>query len=276
VADLPWILGRLNGLAIIDIALVALIVFFALYLVRATQALPLLRGLMVLIIIGALLGGLSQLPTFGMIMRALIPGLLVAIPVIFQPELRRALERLGRFSDVVPTSRGSELEYTTQIVADTAQRLAQRNIGALMIVERETGLQALVDTGVRMDARLTPELLMTIFHPNTALHDGGVIIRAGRIVAAGCVLPLTAQHVDDFRIGLRHRAGIGVTEGTDAVAVIISEERGKISIAHEGRLVFEVPPETLQKALVDLLSPGLNLGRAASVLPAWLTARRNR
>ena len=275
MTELPWILQRLNGLAIVDIALVALVVFFALYLVRATQAVPLLRGLMVLIIIGALLGGLSQLPTFGLIMRALIPGLLVAIPVIFQPELRRALERLGRFSDVVPTTRRSDLEVTVRVVSDAAQRLAARNVGALMIVERETGLQDLVDTGVRLDARLTPELLLTIFHPNTALHDGGVIIRGGRVAAAGCVLPLTAQHVDDFRIGLRHRAGIGVTEGTDAIAVIISEERGKISIAHEGRLVFEVPPDTLQAALIELFQPSLTLRRAASLLPNWLTPKRH-
>lgn len=272
--DLPWILQRLNGIAILDITLVAMVVFLALYLVRATQAVPLLRGLMVLVIIGAFLGGLSQLPTFGLIMRALIPGLLVAIPVIFQPELRRALERLGRFSDVMPQTRRSELEVTVRVVADAAQRLAARNVGALMIVERETGLEDLVDTGVRLDAKLTSELLLTIFHPNTALHDGGVIIRGGRIAAAGCVLPLTAQHVDDYRIGLRHRAGIGVTEGTDAIAIIISEERGKISIAHEGRLVFEVSPDTLQAALIELFQPSLTLRRAAAFLPGWLTTRR--
>lgn len=256
---------RLNGLAILDILLVSLIFFLVLLLVRATQAIPLLRGVFVLVIAGLLLSSMAELPTFGLILRTAIPALLVAIPVIFQPELRRALERLGRFNEVLK-SRRSELEVEIRIISSAVQSLASHRYGALIVMERETGLQDLVDTGVALNSELTPELLQTIFFPNTPLHDGGVIVRHGRIAAAGCVLPLTASHIDDYRIGLRHRAGIGVSEGTDAIAVIVSEERGTISIAHEGRLIRGIEPDHLQNALLELYRPSLH--KAASIIPS--------
>jgi diadenylate cyclase len=271
MTDVFWMLQRLNWLAILDIVLVALIFFAVLLLVRATQAVPLLRGLLVLAVIGLLLGGTSQLPTFSLIIRTAIPALLVAIPVIFQPELRRALERLGRFNEVLVAPRKSELEVQVRKVSDAAQRLAARRHGALIVMERDTGLQDLMDSGVMVDADLTPELLLTIFDPHTPLHDGGVIVRHARIAAAGCVLPLTSSVLDDSRIGLRHRAGIGVTEGTDAIAVIVSEERGTISIAHSGRLIRRVDPDHLEGALIALAQPGLQ--KAASILPNWLRVR---
>jgi diadenylate cyclase len=267
------VLKRLDGLALLDIFLVSLVFFLVLLLVRATQAIPLLRGVFVLVVVGVLLSSLAQLPTFGLILRTAIPGLLVAIPVIFQPELRRALERLGRFNEVL-VSRRSELEVELRIVGTAVQSLAAHRYGALIVLERETGLQDLVDTGVLMDAQLTPEVLLTIFFPNTPLHDGGVIIRHGRIVAAGCVLPLTSSHIDDYRIGLRHRAGIGVAEGTDAIAIIVSEERGTISIAHEGRLIRGIEPEALQSALIELYRPPLR--KAASIIPPNWRISRNK
>lgn len=270
VNDILWIVQRLDGLAILDILLVSLVFFLVLLLVRATQAIPLLRGVFVLVIVGLLLSSLSQLPTFGLIMRTAIPALLVAIPVIFQPELRRALERLGRFNEVL-VSRRSELEVEVRIIGTAVQSLAAHRYGALIVLERDTGLQDLVDTGVAMDSQLSPEILLTIFYPNTPLHDGGVIVRQGRIVAAGCVLPLTTSHIDDYRIGLRHRAGIGVSEGTDAIAIIVSEERGTISIAHEGRLIRGIEPDRLQNALIELFHPPLS--KAASILPGWRISR---
>jgi diadenylate cyclase len=213
MSDFFWVIQRLNWLAILDIALVSLIFFVVLLLVRATQAVPLLRGLLVLGVISVLLSGAAQLPTFNLVMRTALPALLVAIPVIFQPELRRALERLGRFNEMLITARKSELEVMVRKISDAAQRLAARRHGALIVIERDTGLQAIIETGVPLDAELTPELLLTIFDPHTPLHDGGVIIRQGRVAAAGCVLPLTNSAPTDVRIGLRHRAGIGVTEG---------------------------------------------------------------
>ena len=268
MSDFFWVIQRLNWIAVLDIALVSLIFFVVLLLVRATQAVPLLRGLLVLGVISVLLSGAAQLPTFNLVMRTALPALLVAIPVIFQPELRRALERLGRFNEMLVTVRKSELEVMVRKVSEAAQRLAARRHGALIVIERDTGLQALIETGVVLDAELTPELLLTIFDPHTPLHDGGVIIRQGRVAAAGCVLPLTNSAPPDARIGLRHRAGIGVTEGTDAIAVIISEERGAISIAHNGRLIRHIAPDQIERALIDLAQPSIQ--KAAARLPELL------
>jgi len=268
MSDFFWVIQRLNWIAVLDIALVSLIFFVVLLLVRATQAVPLLRGLLVLGVISVLLSGAAQLPTFNLVMRTALPALLVAIPVIFQPELRRALERLGRFNEMLVTVRKSELEVMVRKVSEAAQRLAARRHGALIVIERDTGLQALIETGVVLDAELTPELLLTIFDPHTPLHDGGVIIRQGRVAAAGCVLPLTNSAPPDARIGLRHRAGIGVTEGTDAIAVIVSEERGTVSIAHNGRLIRRIEPDQLEGALIALTQPSIQ--KAAVRLPEFL------
>jgi diadenylate cyclase len=272
MTEVIWLLQRLDWLAILDIALVALVFFGVLFLVRATQAVPLLRGLLVLGVISILLGTVAQLPTFSLVLRTTLPALLVAIPVIFQPELRRALERLGRFNEVLVQPRKTELEVLVRKISDAAQRLAARRHGALIVIERETGLQDLVDTGVALDGELTPEILLTIFDPHTPLHDGSVIVRHGRIAAAGCVLPLTASIIEDSRIGLRHRAGIGVTEGTDAIAVIVSEERGSISIAHSGRLIRRIEPDHLESALIALAQPSLQKA-ASSFLPGFLRVR---
>ena len=271
VTDFIWILQRLDWLAILDITLVAVVFFLLLLLVRATQAVPLLRGLLLLAAAAVLLSGLAQLPTFGLIIRTGIPILLISIPVIFQPELRRALERLGRVQEVLVQPRKTEMELLVRKMTDAAQRLAGKKHGALIVLERETGLQDLVDTGVALDSELTPELLLTIFDPHTPLHDGGVIVRRGRIAAAGCVLPLTAASMDDYRVGLRHRAGIGVTEGTDAIAIIVSEERGSIGIAHNGRLIRKIDADRLENALITLIAPhGLN---RPSILPNWLRSK---
>ncbi len=256
-----------------DILLVAIVFFLVLLLVKATQAVSLLRGLLLLAAVGLLLGGSSQLPLFGLVTRTAIPALLVAIPVIFQPELRRALERLGRFNEVLVAPRRTDFEVMVKKISDGAQRLAAKKHGALIVIERETGLQDLIDTGVKMDAELTPELLASIFYPNSPLHDGGVIVRGLRIAAAGAVLPLTSTQFEDGRFGLRHRAGIGVTEGTDAIAVIVSEERGSISIAHNGRMIRRVDPNQLASALFALAQPGLQKATSNLPLLSWLRLR---
>ncbi|MCW1967964.1 MAG: diadenylate cyclase CdaA [Anaerolineae bacterium] len=247
-----WLVQRINSLALLDIVLVATVFFGVLSLVRATQAIPLLRGMLLITAISVMLGGLAQLPTFGMVIKTIVPALLVAIPVIFQPELRRALERLGRISDLLGSPRHTELEDEVSTISKTAQKLSQLGHGALIILQGNTGLQNLVDTGTPLNAKLTVELLLTIFHPNTPLHDGGVIIAHNQIIAAGCVLPLTHAHLDDHRMGLRHRAGLGVSEATDAIAIIVSEETGSISVAHEGRITRNISLDDLQKMIFAL------------------------
>jgi diadenylate cyclase len=273
MTDIMWVLQRLNVRAVADIFLVAIVFFLLLLLVRATQAVSLLRGLVVLAAVGLLLSTSSQLPLFGTVMGTAIPALLVAIPVIFQPELRRALERLGRFGEVLPSARRGDFETMVRHVGDAARRLAAKRHGALIVLERDTGLQDLVDTGVKMDAEITAELLCTIFFPNSPLHDGGVVVRDMRVAAAGCVLPLTATQFEDTRFGLRHRAGIGVTEGTDAIAVIISEEHGSISLAHNGRMMRAVDPDQIESALLALTQPSLTRATGGLPLPSWLRQR---
>ena len=251
MTDLVWIFQRLNWLAAVDIFLVAVAVFLLLYLVRTTQAVPLLRGVLLLMAIIGLLSTVFQLRGFSWLLLQALPALLVAIPVIFQPELRRALERVGRVG-ALPTPGAREkarIEAMIEATVLACRSLAARRYGALIILERETGLQEYVDSGVELNADYSVELLLTIFDPHTPLHDGGVIVRGGRILAAACVLPLTTAFLADRRLGLRHRAGIGVTEATDAIAMIVSEERGSISIAHNGRIIRRLDADRLGAVL---------------------------
>ena len=247
MSDLVWIFSSLGWRDVIDILLVATAVFLLLYLVRATQAVPLLRGMIVLVVIIAFLSAVFQLRAFGWLLEQALPFLVISIPIIFQPELRRALERVGRVGGLrSPGVREREkIESMIDLTVSACRILMARRHGALIVLERETGLQEYADTGVRLDADFSVELLLTVFDPHTPLHDGGVIVREGRILAAASVLPLTTAFLADRRLGLRHRAGIGVTETTDAIAIIVSEERGSVSIAHNGRIIRRLDSERL-------------------------------
>lgn len=278
MTELLWIFARLNWRDSLDILLVAVACFLLLYLVRTTQAVPLLRGIILLIAIIGLLSNVFQLRAFSWLLRQALPALLVSIPIVFQPELRRALERVGRFSTLIGSGAGErfEIEKLIDVTVLASRALTARRHGALIILERETGLQEYVDTGVKLDADYSVELLLTIFDPHTPLHDGGVIVRAGRILAAACVLPLTTAFLADRRLGLRHRAGIGVTETTDAIAIIVSEERGSISIAHNGRIIRRLDADRLGGVLRAFYQPQLR--RALPLGLNWLrrTFRRRR
>lgn len=247
MSDLLWILSSVGWRDVIDILLVATAVFLLLYLVRATQAVPLLRGMIVLVVIIAFLSAVLQLRAFGWLLEQVLPFLVISIPIIFQPELRRALERVGRVGGLrSPGVREREkIESMIDLTVSACRILMARRHGALIVFERETGLQEYADTGVRLDAEYSVELLLTVFDPHTPLHDGAVIVREGRILAAACVLPLTTAFLADRRLGLRHRAGIGVTETTDAIAIIVSEERGSVSIAHNGRIIRRLDADRL-------------------------------
>ena len=251
MGELAALFQRFNWYSLIDVAIVALIIFGLFYLVRGTQAAPLLRGVIILGVIFGILGGLATLPAISWLFSNALPALLIAIPVIFQPELRRALERVGRAVQIggQRTRHATDTDHMISIVAQACQRMADRKHGALIAFERATGLESFADTGVRIDAAITSELLQNIFFRNSPLHDGAVIIRDCRLLAAACILPLTSSYMSDRRLGLRHRAAIGITEATDAIAIVVSEEHGTISIAHNGRIIRRLDAARLETIL---------------------------
>jgi diadenylate cyclase len=227
-----------NFVNLLDIALVSLIFYGVLRLFRGTQAVQLLRGILVIALVTAVVSQMVQLTAFNWLLRNSTSFLLVAIPVIFQPELRRALERVGRSAPLL--ARRVESTTTQNVinqVVKALEQLAQRKHGALIVFEGATGLSDITDLGVPVDSQVTAELITTIFFPNTSLHDGAMVIRQDRVVAASCVLPLTHRAIGEQQMGTRHRAAIGVTEQTDALSVVVSEESGLISVARNGRIL---------------------------------------
>ena len=247
-------------IALIDILLTALLIYGLFSLIRGTRAVRLVIGVTVLyaIYVAAQALGLQLLSQI--LQAGAVVGLL-ALVVVFQPELRRGLERIGRVGSlgwlIAPAGQRT-VERTAQVVARSAAMLAADKIGALIVIERETGLQDAAETGVMIEADLSVELLGTIFTPRSPLHDGAVIVRGDRIVAAGTVLPLSETQIYRERFGTRHRAAVGITEGTDALAVVVSEETGAISLVVRGRIVRHLDEDRLRGALVTQLgsSPG--------------------
>lgn len=222
---------------VIDILLVTLIIFGVLMLIRGTRAVQVLRGLLVLGAIVFLLAQIFELRAFSWLVDNMLPVLLIAIPVIFQPELRRALEQLGLAGRYLRLFKRDDTNPVVVAFKEAALRLSQRRHGALVVFEQDTGLQEYIDTGVILDADPSPELFLTIFNKNTELHDGAIIIRENKLIAAACVLPLSTSSLSDRQMGLRHRAALGISEVSDAVAVVVSEETGQVSIAHNGRIL---------------------------------------
>jgi diadenylate cyclase len=251
---LLFIFQRANWLSVLDILLVAAVVFAVLYLLRDTKALVLLRGVLFLIVIISLLSSLRVLPAFSWLITNTLPTLLLAIPVIFAPEIRRVLERIGRTGSIFSQDQyTSEMEKIIQQVVRATRRIAEKKYGGLIIFSRLDSLHAYIDTGVHLNAAVTPETLIQIFYPKTPLHDGAVIIADDVIAAAGCVLPLSASGVleesPERSMGLRHRAALGIAEETDGIAVVISEETGIVSLAHDSKLDKYVPLDELQSRL---------------------------
>ena len=254
MVEITWYFERLDWWSVLDILLVALTFYWLLHLIRGTQGIQLLRGAVILVVVMVLTASMLPFRALSWLVEKGLPALLVAIPVIFQPELRRALERLGRTvgntgAYLTPLPRQWANVDVIDRVCTACVRLSERHHGALIVLERSTGLEGYTETGVQLDSRVTPELLLTIFSPNTALHDGAAMIRNGRVVAAACVLPLAGGTMSDSQVGLRHRAAIGVTEQTDAVAVVVSEETGSISVARNGRMIRRLDGRRLRKIL---------------------------
>jgi diadenylate cyclase len=257
---LYFIFQRANWLSILDILLVTAVVFFILYLLRETKALVLLRGVLVLIVVISLLTSLRVLPGFSWLVSNTLPTLLLAIPVIFAPEIRRALERIGRTGTMLTReSYSREIERVINDITQAARHLSDHKFGGLIILRRLDPLQEYAETGVRLDARVSPEMLIQIFYPKTPLHDGGVIISEERIEAAGCVLPLSSSGVLDESpgrtMGLRHRAALGTAEESDAVAIVVSEETGIISLAYDAKIDKYVSLDELEKRLLIFYRP---------------------
>jgi len=244
-------------LSVLDIALVAISVYFVLRLLRGTRAVQLIRGLLVL---GALivLTQALKLSTFNwMLKQALLPGV-IALIILFQPELRLALEQIGRGHIFGVGFTALRREQITQLVDEivlSARQLGRERIGALVVIEREVGLNDVVQTGRRVEAVASADLLRTIFYPGTPLHDLAVVVRGDRLVAAGCLLPLTERRDVRGLLGTRHRAALGLSETTDAVIIVVSEETGAISLATSGRLYSNLAPDVLKQRLLSLLAP---------------------
>jgi diadenylate cyclase len=243
------VVGRFGISTVLDIAIVALLLYWLLSLITGTSAATLVRGILILLTLGFVLSNLFALTMLQFLLRASIPALIFAIPVLFAPEIRRALEQLGRAGSLIP--RTTVISTNTRLadtVAGAAQQLAERRFGALLVIERSTPLGEYAASGVTMDALLSSDLLLNIFWPNSPLHDGAVIIHGDRVVSAAVVLPLARSPTVEH-IGTRHRAAIGITEISDAIAVVVSEETGTISIANAGRMVRNLGEARLQKVL---------------------------
>ncbi len=241
---------------LVDIAIVAAAVYALLSLIQGTTAMAILRGIVIVYLGGAILGNVFGLTMVSWVLRNSLPALIVIVPILFAPELRSALEQLGRSRGVLrratPTT---ATERTIDVVARTASRLSELGWGALMVLERETGLGEYVETGTRIDAALSQDLLLNIFFPHAPLHDGAVMLRGERILAAGCLLPLSEAPATGGHLGTRHRAAIGITERTDALCVVVSEETGHVSIANNGRMVRNLDEEKLRKVLQVIYRP---------------------
>ena len=255
---LVFLFERLDWLSVIDIFLVAAVFFLILLVLRDTQAIVLLRGGLVLIALLGVLTSLEVLPAFSWLVGNTLPALVLAIPVIFAPEIRRALERLGRTSTLLTASQRAEFDIVGKLVA-AVTRLSNRKHGALIVLQRNDSLQEFINTGVHLDARLTSELLLQVFYPNTPLHDGAVIIKEDKVVAASCVMPLSSSgsliRSPEREMGLRHRAALGTSEVGDAVSIVVSEETGTISITHGGRMISNLNAERLKNILQTFYKP---------------------
>ncbi|NPA07226.1 MAG: TIGR00159 family protein [Chloroflexi bacterium] len=252
------VLARFDWTSLVDILLVTLLFFLVLSWLQGTRGMAILRGVFFLTIAVGLLVRVLEFPALNMVLRGIFSALVVAIPVIFAPELRQALERLGRLG-ALPSTRQSQVAAIIDAVVQAVSDMSRERIGALIVFERTISLGEYIRTGVLLDALVSRELILQLFYPNTPLHDGAVIIGRGRIQAAGCILPLTDRielpsPQGTQRLGLRHRAALGITEVSDAIALVVSEETGRISIMRDGRLIPDLSPAQARELLLANLT----------------------
>jgi diadenylate cyclase len=264
---------------VLDIVLTSVLLYYLLLLIRGTRAVQILMGIIVLL---AILGVANVLHLYLLvtILQLVVVGAAVTIPIVFQPELRRALEQIGRggvfridADDPLSRVLTRAEDRALATIARAAFLLSRNKIGALVAIEQQSGLKEFHETGTQLDAQLSVELLLTIFTPRSPLHDGAVIVHDNRVVAAGCFLPL-AEHSFTARVGTRHRAAIGLSEQTDAVVVVVSEESGGVSIARDGKLTRPVEEEQrLTKMLMAVTRPSRRERRSPNDLVSHLRSR---
>jgi diadenylate cyclase len=257
------ILGQIDLTALIDIGITAILIYWLFSLIRGTRAVSLVIGVSVLFAVYAAARAFD-LRLLTQILQTLAVVGLFALVVVFQPELRRALERIGRVGSFNWLFSGADtrtVEHIAEDVAHAASLLSADGHGALIVLERETGLEEVAETGVMIHADVSADLLVTIFAPRTPLHDGAVIIRDDQIVAAGALLPLAEMTIHTERFGTRHRAALGITEQTDAVVIVVSEENSQVSLVERARIVRNLGEPQLAKAIRSLLAPDRPRGR---------------
>ena len=255
LSNIPASLLSLRLADILDIAIVAYLFYKLSAFVRETRAGTLIKGI-ILLLIFTWASNLLQLNTINYLLRNLMQFAFMAFIVIFQPELRRALEKVGRanFSSLFTQEENNSAEFIASEIAAAAVAMSSRRIGALIVLERDTKIGDIVRTGCEIDSNVSSELLINIFIPNTPLHDGAVIIRENRIVAARCILPLTHNETLSREFGTRHRAALGLSESSDAAVIVVSEETGKISFTLNGNMSRNYTEDTLKKVILKVLS----------------------
>jgi diadenylate cyclase len=252
------VLSQVRPNTLLDIGITALLLYGLFSLIRGTRAVRLVIGVSLVVLVYALAQALELRLLSQILQTGAVVGLF-ALVVIFQPELRRALDRIGSVGSLawLLASEGSRTaDLVAAAVARAASGLAAAGHGALIVIERETGLEEVAESGVMLHADLSADLLRTIFTPHTALHDGAVVIRGAQILAAGAVLPLAETTVQEERYGTRHRAALGMTEQTDAVVVVVSEENAQVSLVERARIRRNLGQRELETALLELLDPG--------------------
>jgi len=242
-----------------DILIVSYLIYKMIQLVRGTRAVQLLKGIFLLIITWALATWLN-LYTLKWVMNQLFPFGVMTVLIIFQPELRRALEQLGRSKLFSRTAADQDVSQQIGEVIKAINYLSRRKIGALIVFERKTGINEYIESGIKMESKMSSELLINIFIPNTPLHDGAVIVRESQIMAAGCYLPLSENPFISKELGTRHRAAIGISEVCDAISVVVSEETGQVSLAMNGQIVRDIKEESLISKLFEELRPKMKQG----------------
>ena len=264
INEISFIGQRLTPESIPDILLVALMLMVIIKLLQGTRGYAMVRGLIIALVIFGALSMVPNLTAFNWLLGIMLPILLMTIPVVFAPEIRRSFDRMGNINSMndllSQTPKDSELMYDcADTIADACMRLGAKNHGALIVMEYFDNLDREITAGVKIDAKITVELLLQIFYPNTPLHDGAVVIRNGRIYMASCVMPLSSKNSleknPDRHMGLRHRAALGVSEETDCLAVVVSEETGTISICRNGTIERDLTPARLSDIIKEAYTP---------------------
>jgi diadenylate cyclase len=237
----------------VEILIIAVLLYQGYRFLRATRGARIMTGLLILLLGLTLISQILELQVMSWLIERISVFLAIGLVVLFQPELRRVLAEVGshRFFSFNEADVAS-----VDLLLEAMVQLSHKRCGALFALQRGIELKPYAESGVAMDAKISPELIGTIFHPKTALHDGGLIVDNGRIIAAGCVFPVSQKEMSDRSIGLRHRAGVGITEETDAVALVVSEETGALSLSYKGKLEHDLSEEELRKRLQQIMRFG--------------------